>query len=55
MAHPFPPSPACAPHTAAVNAGSSTVFCAGSNVARIGDSTDLGAMTGGSGDVITGG
>ena len=54
VAHPFPPSPACANHTAAVTAGSSTVFCAGSKVARIGDSTDLGAMTGGSGTVIAG-
>jgi len=55
VAHPFPPSPACAPHTAAVKGGSGTVFCAGSAVARIGDAADLGAMTGGSGDVITGG
>ena len=55
VAHPFPPSPACANHTAAVNAGSKKrVFCEGKLVARIGDSTDLGAMTGGSGTVIAG-
>ncbi len=54
VAHPFPPSPACAPHTAAVKGGSGTVFCAGSAVARIGDAADLGAMTGGSGTVSAG-
>ena len=55
VAHPFPPSPACANHTAAVNAGSKKrVFCEGKLVARIGDSTDLGAMTGGSGTVSAG-
>tara|TARA_Y100001970_G_C14035668_1_gene750965 strand:- start:71 stop:370 length:300 start_codon:yes stop_codon:yes gene_type:complete len=54
VAHPFPPSPACLPHTAAVKGGSGTVFCAGSNIARIGDAADLGAMTGGSGTVTAG-
>ena len=49
VAHPFPPSPACSNHTAAVNAGSSQAVCSGSIAARIGDSTELGAMTGGSG------
>jgi uncharacterized Zn-binding protein involved in type VI secretion len=55
VAHPFPPSPACANHTAAVNAGSQKqVFCEGKLVARITDSTDLGALTGGSGTVFAG-
>ena len=54
VAHPFPPSPACAPHTAAVKGGSGSVFCNGSAVARIGDSADLGSMTGGSGNVSAG-
>ena len=55
VAHPFPPSPACAPHTAAVNAGSKKrVFCEGKLVARIGDAADLGSMTGGSGNVSAG-
>ena len=55
VAHPFPPSPACANHTAVINAGSNKqVFCAGKLVARIGDSTDLGSLTGGSGTVNAG-
>ena len=55
VAHPFPPSPACANHTAAVNAGSKKrVFCEGKLVARITDSTDLGALTSGSENVIAG-
>ena len=54
VAHPFPPSPACAPHTAAVKGGSGSVFCNGSAVARIGDAADLGSMTGGSGNVSAG-
>ena len=54
VAHPFPPSPACAPHTAAVTGCSGSVFCNGSAVARIGDAADLGSMTGGSGNVSAG-
>ena len=54
VAHPFPPSPACAPHTAAVKGGSGSVFCNGSAVARIGDAADLGSMTGGPGNVSAG-
>ena len=54
VAHPFPPSPACAPHTAAVKGGSGAVCCNGSAVARIGDAADLGSMTGGSGNVSAG-
>jgi uncharacterized Zn-binding protein involved in type VI secretion len=52
--HPFPPSPPCANHTANVNAGSSTVFVAGKAIARIGDSADAGAMTGGSSNIFAG-
>ena len=55
VSHPFPPAPPCAPHVANVNVGSSTVFVEGSPVARIGDSADAGAMTGGSGNVFAGG
>ena len=55
VAHPFPPSPACANHTAAVNSGSKKrVFCEGKLVARITDSTDLDALTSGSENVIAG-
>lgn len=54
VAHPFPPNPPCADHVSTVKAGSSTVSVEGKKVARIGDSADLGAMTGGSGNVFSG-
>ena len=53
--HPFPPSPPCANHTAVVNVGSGTVNVVGLPVARIGDSTDAGALTGGSTTVFANG
>ena len=55
VSHPFPPAPPCAPHVANVNVGSSNVFVEGLAVARIGDSTDAGAMTSGSGNVFANG
>ena len=55
VSHPFPPAPPCAPHVANVNAGSPNVFVEGLAVARIGDSTDAGAMTNGSGNVFANG
>jgi len=55
VSHPFPPAPPCAPHVANVNAGSPNVFVEGLAVARIGDSTDAGAMTTGSGNVFSNG
>ena len=55
VSHPFPPAPPCAPHVANVNAGSPNVFVEGLAVARIGDSTDAGAMTTGSGNVFANG
>ena len=55
IAHPFPPSPPCAPHVAVVNIGSATVRVASKSIARIGDSTDAGAMTAGSPNVFAGG
>ena len=55
VSHPFPPLPPCAPHVANVNAGSPNVFVEGLAVARIGDSTDSGAMTSGSGNVFANG
>ena len=54
VSHPFPPNPPCAPHTAQLNAGSSTVFINNIAVGRIGDSADAGAMTTGSADVFAG-
>lgn len=55
VAHAVPPDPPCAPHVAALNAGSSSVFAEGSPVGRVGDSADAGAMTGGSPNVFAGG
>jgi uncharacterized Zn-binding protein involved in type VI secretion len=43
-----------ASHAAAINAGSGTVFVGGKAIARVGDSTDGGAITAGSGDVYAG-
>ena len=54
VSHPFPPLPPCAPHVANVNVGSTTVRVCGLSIARIGDSTDSGAMTSGSGNVFSG-
>ena len=54
VSHPFPPAPPCAPHVANVNVGSSTVSVCGSPIARIGDSTDAGAMTSGSSNIFAG-
>ena len=54
VSHPFPPLPPCAPHVANVNAGSPNVFVEGLAVARIGDSTDSGAMTSGSSNIFAG-
>jgi len=55
VSHPFPPKPPCAPHVASVNVGSSTVYVVGLKCSRIGDSTDAGALTSGSGTVFAGG
>ena len=54
MAHPVG-APACPNHVAAVNVGSGTVNIVGSPAARVGDSTDAGAMTSGSSNVSIGG
>jgi len=55
VSHIHPPAPACPPHVANVNVGSSNVFVEGLAVARIGDSTDSGALTTGSGNVFANG
>ena len=55
VSHSNPPVPACPAHVANVNVGSATVFAVGLAMARIGDSTDSGAMTSGSGNVSAGG
>ncbi len=41
-------------HAAAINAGSGTVFVGGKPLARVGDSTDGGAITSGSANVFAG-
>lgn len=46
---------ACVPHGVVVNAGSSKVSIANLPAARIGDSADAGAVTGGSNKVFMGG
>ena len=53
--HPFPPNPPCANQVANVNVGSDNVFVEGKAIARIGDSTDAGALTGGSATVFANG
>jgi len=52
--HPVSP-PACPNHVAVVNVGSATVYVVGSQIARVGDSADAGAMTSGSPNVFAGG
>ena len=48
--------PVCVSHSGAViNAGSGTVFVNSKAIARIGDSCDAGAITGGSSNVFAGG
>ena len=42
----------CVPHSAVINVGSPDVFVRGIAVARVGDSTDGGAITAGSPDVF---
>ena len=55
VSHTNPPVPVCPAHVANVNVGSATVFAVGLAMARIGDSTDAGAMTTGSDTVFAGG
>ena len=57
-AHTIPNSaspPVCVPHSSVINAGSGTVFVNSKAIARIGDSCDAGAITGGSSNVFAGG
>jgi len=49
-----PPVTVCIPHAAVINAGSGTVFVNSKAIARIGDSCDAGAITGGSSNVFAG-
>jgi uncharacterized Zn-binding protein involved in type VI secretion len=51
-AHTIKSGKRCVPHGAAINAGSGNVFVGNIAVARVGDSTDGGAITAGSPDVF---
>ena len=56
-AHTIPNSaspPVCVPHSSVINAGSGTVFVNSKAIARIGDSCDGDAITGGSSNVFAG-
>ena len=55
VSHINPPFPICPNHVANVNVGSPNVFVPGKAIARIGDSTDAGALTTGSGNVFANG
>ena len=52
--HTIPSGPACVPHSAVINVGSSTVFVGGIPIARVGDSTDGGSIISGSSNVFAG-
>ena len=52
--HTIPAGPACVPHSAVINEGSSTVFVGGIPIARIGDSTDAVEIIEGSPNVFAG-
>jgi len=52
--HTIPAGPVCVPHSAVINVGSSTVFVGGIPLARVGDSTDSGAIIAGSPNVFAG-
>lgn len=52
--HTIPSGRRCVAHSAVINVGSSTVFVNGKPLARVGDSTDAGAITGGSSNIFAG-
>jgi uncharacterized Zn-binding protein involved in type VI secretion len=52
--HTIPAGPVCVDHSAIINVGSPTVFVNGKPLARVGDSTDGGAITAGSPNVFSG-
>ena len=52
--HTIPSGNKCVAHSAVINVGSGTVKVGGKPLARVGDSTDGGAITAGSPDVFVG-
>jgi len=52
--HTIPSGRSCVSHSAVINVGSGTVKVGGKSLARVGDSTDGGAITAGSPNVFAG-
>jgi len=52
--HTIPSGRRCVAHSAVINVGSGTVKVGGKSLARVGDSTDAGAITAGSSTVFAG-
>jgi len=52
--HTIPSGRGCVSHSAVINVGSGTVKVGGKSLARVGDSTDGGAITAGSPNVFAG-
>jgi len=52
--HTIPSGRNCVPHSAVINAGLGSVKVGGKPIARVGDSTDGGAITAGSPNVVAG-
>ena len=52
VAHPFPPTPICPNHVAALNQGSTNVKIGGLPWGRVSDSADAGSMISGSLNVL---
>ena len=52
--HTIPSGPSCVSHSAVINIGSGTVKVGNKPLARVGDSTDGGAITAGSSNVFAG-
>ncbi len=52
--HTIPSGRNCVAHSAVINAGSGSVKVGGKSLARVGDSTDSGAITAGSANVFAG-
>lgn len=53
--HTIPSGPVCVPHSAVINVGSPNVYVNNIPCARVGDSTDGGAITAGSPNVFANG
>lgn len=52
VVHQVPGGSSCVPHQEVIKSGSSSVYCGGKAIARIGDSCDSGVILSGSGNVF---